>query len=191
MTVEADAILKTWFEDIGPSGWFAVSDATDALLRERFLATYEAEVQAPDQAELWLLRPTWALALLLLLDQFPRNMFRNTPRSFAADGMALRVAQQAIDHGHDLETPVDRRIFFYLPFEHSESLAMQDRAVELVRERADLHDYLKFAELHRDIIRTFGRFPHRNALLGRKSTPEETAYLENGGETFGTAPAKT
>ncbi|MDA5192618.1 DUF924 family protein [Govanella unica] len=185
MTTEADDILKTWFHDIGPNGWFATSDETDSLLRTRFLKVYEAQAISLEHAELWLLRPTWALALVLLLDQFPRNMFRDKARAYATDGLALTVAREAIEHGHDLETPVDRRIFFYLPFEHSEKLADQEEAISLIRERADLHDYLKYAEAHRDIIRRFGRFPHRNAILGRSSTDEETAYLSNGGETFG------
>lgn len=185
MTMEADDILKTWFEEIGPNGWFTASDANDAKLRERFLGVYEIQARDPEHAALWLLRPTWSLALVLLLDQFPRNMFRNTARAFESDALALRAAREAIEHGHDMESPIDRRIFFYLPFEHSENIADQEQAVELVRERADLHDYLKYAELHRDIIRRFGRFPHRNALLGRTPTAEETAYLSNGGHTFG------
>lgn len=183
----ADAILTFWFDEVGPDQWFATSPQLDAAIRSRFHGDYTAAMAADADLAPWLSTPRTSLALVILLDQFPRNMFRGTPRAFEADGRALEVAREAIRRGHDLETEVVRRAFFYMPFEHSERLEDQEEAVRLVRERADIADYLKFAKMHRDIIRRFGRFPHRNALLGRISTPEELAYLADDAPTFGTA----
>lgn len=187
MPSAADEILAFWFDEVGPAGWFATSDELDETIRRRFHAAYEAVMQPEAELAPWLATPSGSLALVILLDQFPRNMFRATARAFEADGRALSVAREAIRRGHDLETEVARRVFFYMPFEHSERLEEQEEAVRLVRERADISDYLKYAEIHRDIIRRFGRFPHRNALLGRSSTPEEMEYLAGDAPTFGTA----
>jgi len=185
----ADAIFTFWFDELGPDLWFATSPELDATIRNRFHGDYVAVMAAGADLAPWLSTPRTSLALVILLDQFPRNMFRGTPRAFEADGAALKAARAAIRRGHDLETEVARRVFFYLPFEHSERLEDQEEAVRLVRERADIADYLKFAEVHRDIIRRFRRFPHRNVLLGRVSTPEEVAYLADDAPTFGTAAA--
>jgi uncharacterized protein (DUF924 family) len=124
--------------------------------------------------------PEGALALVIVLDQFPRNMFRHSARSYAADPLARAVARRAIAKGFDLRIAMPERTFFYLPFEHSEDLADQERSVELMRGTGDA-DSLKWAELHADIIRRLGRFPHRNAVLGRTTTPEEQAFLDKGG----------
>jgi uncharacterized protein (DUF924 family) len=122
------------------------------------------------------------LALLLVLDQFPRNMFRGSARAFAADGAAREVADRAIARGFDQEAKSEERSFFYLPFEHSENLADQERCVALARATGDA-DTLEWAELHADIIRRFGRFPHRNAVLGRAATAAEQEFLDGGGFT--------
>ena len=132
----------------------------------------------------WAETPTGALALVILLDQFPRNMYRGSAHAFATDPLALRIARDAVDAGRHLKVDPAVRFFFFMPFEHSESPADQDRAVALFEElQADTGDpgNLKWAELHRDIIARFGRFPHRNACLGRTSTPEEIKFLAEGG----------
>ena len=136
----------------------------------------------------WADRPEGLLALIVLLDQFPRNLFRNAPRAFATDAQALALAQQALAQGVDAQLMPVARAFIYLPFEHSEDLAMQDRAVALFSALAQhgeaFASYLDYAERHRDVIRRFGRFPHRNAILGRASTPEEIAFLARPGAGF-------
>jgi len=181
-------ILAFWFEELTAKDWFTGDAALDKTISDRFGTLYD-ELTDPGadpsvNFESWLATPEGSLALILVLDQFPRNLFRNTPRAFGSDGLARRIANEAIARGHDLETHVERRVFFYLPYEHSEALADQDRAVSLIRERADTSVYLDFAERHRAVIARFGRFPHRNDILGRASTEEETAYLNDGGERF-------
>ena len=169
-------VLAFW-RAAGPDKWFKKDEAFDAEIRRRFLATYEA---AAAGALGWDETPEGALALLIVLDQFPRNMFRGSARAFAADPLARKIAAQAIERGFDRQVAVPERGFFYLPFEHSETLADQERCVALNRASGDA-DALKWAELHADIIRRFGRFPHRNAVLGRVTTPEEQAFLDGGG----------
>ena len=162
----------------GSGKWFDTDDAFDSEIRTRFLGTYEAA--ASGALNSWEATPEAALALVLLLDQFPRNMFRGTPRAFAADPLARAVAHRAIARGFDERVPRSEQLFFYLPFEHSEDPADQERCVALCRNSADA-DALKWAELHADVIRRFGRFPHRNPILGRASTPEEETFLASGG----------
>jgi uncharacterized protein (DUF924 family) len=128
----------------------------------------------------WEATPERALALIVVLDQFPRNMFRGAARMFAADALALAVAKRAVARGFDQKLELPKRNFFYLPFMHAENLAEQESCVALSRQNAD-ENTLKYAELHADIIRRFGRFPHRNAILGRSTTPEEQAFLDAGG----------
>jgi uncharacterized protein (DUF924 family) len=171
-----ETVLAFW-RAAGPDRWFKKDDAFDSEIRLRFLATYEA---AAANALAWDETPEGALALVIVLDQFPRNMFRGSARVFAADPLARAAASHAIERGFDREVAMPDRGFFYLPFEHSETLADQDRCVALNRERGDA-DGLKWAELHADIIRRFGRFPHRNGVLGRTSTAEEQAFLAGGG----------
>src|SRR5262249_9047313 len=143
-----------------------------------FLETYQAAVAG--QLAHWERSREGALALAIVLDQFPRNMFRGDPRTYTADHLARAVVERAIARGFDQQTPLTERQFFYLPFEHSEKMADQERGCALFRAARDA-DQLKWAELHADIIRRFGRFPHRNAVLGRATTPEEQAFLDNGG----------
>ena len=169
----AEEIVRFWRE-VGPERWFSRDDAADVLCRERFLETYEAAARG-DLPE-WELEPEGALALLILLDQMPRNMFRGTRRAWATDAPAVLMAERAIDKGFDRQVAPDMRRFFYLPFMHAEDLAAQERSVTL---NADLGgDSAEYARHHRDIVARFGRFPHRNAVLGRESTPEESAFLE-------------
>jgi uncharacterized protein (DUF924 family) len=172
-----EQVLDFWFA-AGPQKWFSRDEAFDAAIVERFLPTYEAAV-AGRLAD-WQAAPESTLALLIVLDQFPRNMFRGSPRSFAADALALAVAKQAVARGFDRKLELPKRNFFYMPFMHSENLADQERCVALSRQSAD-ENTLKYAKLHADIIRRFGRFPHRNAVLGRATTPEEQAFLDAGG----------
>ena len=170
-------VLAFW-RAAGPDKWYEKDEAFDAAIRARFLDTYETA--AASRLAAWEDDAEGALALLIVLDQFPRNMFRGGSRSFAADPLARAVADRAIARGFDkLYVPPERR-FFYLPFTHSENLADQERCVALNRAAAD-DEGVKWAELHADIIRRFGRFPHRNRMLGRATTPDEQAFLDGGG----------
>lgn len=177
MTVAAPAEVVAFWRDAGADKWFTKDAGFDATVRTRFLDTYEAAVRGELAA--WEASAAGALALVLVLDQFPRNMFRGDARVYAADALARAVAERAIARGFDREAGALRK-FFYLPFEHSEDPADQARCVALNRAAGDA-DALKWAEHHADIIRRFGRFPHRNAALGRTSTPEEEAFLAEGG----------
>jgi uncharacterized protein (DUF924 family) len=161
----------------GPKKWFEKDAALDDEIRQRFLAVHEAA--ASGKLTAWEQNAEGALALLILLDQFPRNMFRGQARAFATDSLARAVASRAILNGFDGTFP-DMRGFFYLPFEHSEDLADQQRGLTLYK-AADDEDGLRWAKIHADIIRRFGRFPHRNAVLGRVSTPQEQKFLDDGG----------
>jgi uncharacterized protein (DUF924 family) len=170
-------VLAFW-RAAGKDKWFEKDTAFDDDIRARFLATYEAA--AAGLLGAWEQTAEDALSLVIVLDQFPRNMFRADPRTYAADPLARAVTERAIARGFDRETAAAERQFFYLPFEHSEAIADQDRCCALFRATGDA-DHLKWAELHADIIRRFGRFPHRNAMLGRTTTAEEQAFLEGGG----------
>jgi uncharacterized protein (DUF924 family) len=176
-----EEVLKFWFEELGREAWFQKSDATDELIRSRFLELHERI--AGESAEAALTSPRRALATIILLDQFPRNMFRGTARAFATDSKALEVARGAVECGLDKVLDKDGRAFMYLPFEHSEDLGDQERAVELFTPLGD-DEYTRYAIAHRDIIARFGRFPHRNAILGRPSTPEEEEFLKQPGSSF-------
>ena len=173
----ADDVLTFW-RAAGEKKWFAKNDAFDAEIAERFLPTYEAA--AKGALSDWEAIPDGALALTIVLDQFPRNMFRRDARAFAADDIARAVADRALARGFDQLVPENMRLFFYLPFEHSERMDDQDRCCALVKALGNA-DLLHWAELHADIIRRFGRFPHRNAVLGRTTTPDEKAFLDNDG----------
>jgi uncharacterized protein (DUF924 family) len=187
---EASEVLLFWFGGPGERGkrhkrWFEKSEAFDREVQARFLAAYETAVAG--RLSRWRNAPRDCLALILLLDQFPRNMFRGTARAFAADPSALEAARHAVAQGYDRTLLPVERLFAYLPFEHSEALEDQLRACELTRaleafeETADVYRY---AVAHRDIIQRFGRFPHRNAILGRGSTAEEIAFLQQPGSSF-------
>jgi len=156
--------------------WFAKDDVFDATFRQRF--EHGHLMAARRELDHWTGTPEGSLALLILLDQFPRNCFRGTAHQFATDPLALMFANRAVERGHHLAFEPDLRNFILLPFEHSERLEDQDRYLELVGEDQELR---KWGHIHRDIIVRFGRFPHRNASLGRETTPQERAFLDEGG----------
>lgn len=176
MTDQPDDVLRFWRE-AGPERWFRKDEAFDAEFRRRFLAAHEAA--ASGALDPWLATAEGALALILLLDQFPRNAFRGTARMYATDPKARDAAQSAVAQGFDAHVDPDLRSFFYLPFMHSERLADHERCVELTRALGG--EQHRFALHHRGIIERFGRFPHRNAILGRANTAEEEAFLAEGG----------
>jgi uncharacterized protein (DUF924 family) len=173
----AKQIVSFWAK-AGEKRWFKKDPAFDQKIHEEFLVTHQAA--AMEKLGAWEAEPEGALALLLLLDQFPRNMFRGTARAFANDSQARAIATRAIKQGFDKKVPRALRGFFYLPFEHSEELADQEKSLKLFRAMKD-KNLTHWAKVHHDIIKQFGRFPHRNEILGRRSTPEETAFLEKGG----------
>jgi uncharacterized protein (DUF924 family) len=177
----AEQILKYWFEELSPEDWFKVDAARDAEVRTRFGAVYNA--LGSDVPPEWLEAPEGYLAAVLVLDQFPRNMFRGDPRAFATDAQALTLAKRAIAAGKDMLVAPERRAFIYMPFQHSESAADQARSVELFAALGNKLN-LDFAIRHREIIDRFGRFPHRNEILGRNSTDEEIAFLKQPGSSF-------
>ncbi len=176
MSTPAD-ILAFWRE-VGRDRWYEKDDAFDAEVRHRYLDLWRRA--AASELSSWEAGDDSALALVIVLDQFPRNMFRGDPRTYATDPLAREVAGRAIDRGADARIDPVLVEFLYMPFMHSESLADQLRCVELFRETGSA-DNLGYAERHTDIIRRFGRFPHRNRLLGRATTPEEQAFLDAGG----------
>jgi len=173
---DAMAIVDFWRE-AGPGRWFAKDPAFDRTFRDRFLSLHEAATRG--ELVDWLVTPEGALALVLLLDQFPRNAFRDTPRMYASDAEARTMADAAIAVGQDRKMDVGLQVFFYLPFGHSEDIADQERSVTLSRRLGE--PTLSHAEHHRDIIRRFGRFPHRNPILRRPMRPEEQQFLDEGG----------
>jgi uncharacterized protein (DUF924 family) len=168
-------ILDLWFSERVRPLWFNSTVEFDAELRERFQESWG--LARAGSYDFWEMEADGALALVIVLDQFPLNMFREDARQYSTEAKARAVAERAIERGFDQAMPDERKAFLYLPFMHSESLADQDRSVALY-EAAGLDNNLRFARHHRDIIQRFGRFPHRNAALGRESTSEELAYLE-------------
>jgi uncharacterized protein (DUF924 family) len=186
----AQEVLLFWFGGPGEQGkrhkrWFEKDAAFDRAIRERFLGLYGQA--AAGRLSHWKERAAGCLALIVLLDQFPRNMFRGAARAFAADPLALEAARHAVAQGFDRAMSPVERLFAYLPFEHSEGLEDQMRACELTKPLAafaETADAYRYAMAHRDIIQRFGRFPHRNAALGRASTPEEIEFLKQPGSGF-------
>jgi uncharacterized protein (DUF924 family) len=170
--------LLGFWRDAGANKWFNGGAGFDAECRTRFLEQHHAAARR--ELAHWMRDAEGALALALLLDQIPRNVFRGSAHAFATDGLALEYARGAIDAGFDQRIHAPMRLFLYMPFEHSEAMADQERAVRLIEAMADA-GYADYARRHRDVIARFGRFPHRNAALGRASTPEEQAWLEAGG----------
>ncbi len=178
--VRPEDVLEFWLDDIGPSGWYKSEAALDATIRDTFEASWQEACKG--KFSLWLTYPSGALAYIVLTDQFSRNMFRDTGKAFASDKIALAASKSAIDKGWDLRIDEPARQFFYLPLMHSENLCDQDRCVRLICERMPetRENNILHARAHRDVIRQFGRFPYRNAALGRNSTAAEKAYLEAG-----------
>lgn len=177
----AEDVLKFWFEELGEQGWFQPPEGLDEVIRERFSGLHLAAAQGDLSG--FHASALHRLAAIIVLDQFPRNMYRGTPLAFSTDWLALREARLLVSKNLDRELDVHSRCFSYLPFEHSENLADQDRSVELFSDLGDAN-YLDFAKRHREVIRQFGRFPHRNAHLGRESTKTELDYLSKPGSGF-------
>ena len=170
-------VLDFWFKDTPSAKWFASDPVFDADIRSRFEPTWRRGVAGSLVS--WDKEPNGALALIVLFDQFPRNIFRGKAEAFASDAMARDIAKRAIAERRDLETPVSIRSFYYLPLTHSEALADQESAVRLTRERlGEDHFSYPYALKHKAAVERFGRFPARNAALGRASTAEEVAFLK-------------
>jgi len=170
-----ERVLHFWFSEVGEQGWFVRNPALDAEIGTRFAALHQhLSIGAIDHLDA---TPRVYLAAVIVLDQFSRNMFRDTARAFAADPLALSIAQRALQAGFDQQLDSRQRLFMYLPYEHSEDLAMQLRSLQLFKDLADA-SLIGYAQQHHDIIARFGRFPHRNAILGRASTAEELEFLK-------------
>ena len=191
--MNAQAVLDFWFGAVGSPEhgtlrdlWFRKSEATDHAIAQRFAPLIERALRG-ELAD-WAAQPASALAQILLLDQFTRNTLRDTPRAFAGDARALRAATAMVGSRQDEALPPVQRAFVYLPFEHAEGIAMQDEAVRLFTrlavESPALDGMLDYAHKHRVVVQRFGRFPHRNAILGRLSTAEEEAFLREPGSRF-------
>ena len=175
-------ILNFWFHEIDSALWWRKDEAFDALITQRFALTHELA----HSGALYHWRDAGAqgrLAEIIVLDQFSRNMYRDTPRSFASDGQALILAQEAVRAGSHLDLPVNMRGFMFLPYMHSEAMSMHEWALALFTEMGEMHQ-LEFELKHLRIIERFGRYPHRNAILGRASTPEELAFLTEADSAF-------
>jgi uncharacterized protein (DUF924 family) len=200
MDDRVEEVLEFWFGELDELGcsspehrkrWWTKSDAFDKAIKSHFLGDYEAIVAGDGEG--WRSTERGALAYIIVLDQFSRNMFRGTPKMFAADQLARKACLEGLDAGFDTRLSFDERVFFYLPMEHSEAVAHQLRCVELFNGlldcapaplQADAKYYLDFAERHKAIVVRFGRYPHRNEILGRSSTPEEVAFLGEPGSSF-------
>jgi len=179
---EPQEVLDFWFDPESVAKHFEKDAAFDDRIRQGFGPAHAAACAG--ELDHWMATPDGALALVIVLDQFSRNLFRGDARAFACDPEARRIADIAIARGDDLAMPEERRKFFYLPLEHSEDLADQERCVELMTSRLESPVSHEYAEAHRRIIARFGRFPHRNAALGRESTAEELAFLQEPGSSF-------
>ncbi|MBT8070892.1 MAG: DUF924 domain-containing protein [Gammaproteobacteria bacterium] len=174
-------VIEFWFEEIESSMWWKKDDAFDALLVERF-GDIHTRANSCELFE-WRERPLGRLAEVIVLDQFSRNMFRDSPRAFASDALSLALSQEAIARGDDKALTAVQRSFLYMPFMHSESLKIHEIAVRLFRKNG-IQANLDFEFKHKEIIEKFGRYPHRNEILGRASTPEEIGFLAGPGSSF-------
>ena len=175
--IDPKTVVGFW-KAAGPDKWFAKDEAFDAQFRDRFMDAHIAAARR--ELDGWMDTAEGALALMILLDQFPRNVWRNTGHAFATDPLARHLALSALDAGRDQEVENDLRRFFYLPLQHAEDLALQERQVALFQAMDRPADD-RWAEHHHGVIARFGRFPHRNAALGRETTPDEAAFLEEDG----------
>ena len=174
-------ILKFWFKECNPEQWFKKNDAFDQIIKNTFSNTIEAAIKG--KIDDWQNTETGCLALIIILDQFTRNVFRDTPRAFAGDKRALALSQTCCDKGFLNNPDINKRKFMLMPMMHSENLAVQDTALPLFKKFASRKDF-EYAKKHRDIIARFGRFPHRNLILKRKSTKEELEFLKQPGSSF-------
>ena len=181
MIVGPEQIIRFWFEEISPKQWWARDADFDQALADRFGQTHAAATRCELYA--WREQPAGRLAEVVVLDQFSRNIYRNDPRAFSSDAMALCLAQQAVHDGADRVLPVEQRAFLYMPFMHSESAVIHEWAIELFG-APGLESNLQSERQHKAIIDRFGRYPHRNRILGRASTPEELDFLSRGDASF-------
>jgi uncharacterized protein (DUF924 family) len=179
--MRAKDLLDFWFTELTDKQRFAKDEALDATLRERFGATLQAAVRG--ELSSWRATPQGRLAEIVVLDQLPRNLYRNTPGAFAQDPQALKLAQALVASGQDRALDLVQRTFAYMPYMHSESLLIHEQALVLFAQPG-MENTLKFERRHQAIIARFGRYPHRNAILGRVSTPEELAFLALPGSSF-------
>lgn len=182
--VTADEVLDFWFRETDREDWFERSDGFDQVIRDRFAQAVET-ARAGGYAG-WCDTPRGSLAVIILIDQFSRNIYRDSPRAWSADDVALSCTKRAIARAYDADLGIEERKFLYMPLMHSEVLADQEQCVELFGRLATDADHvsLEFAIRHRDIVARFGRFPHRNEILGRESTAEERAFLEEPNSSF-------
>jgi uncharacterized protein (DUF924 family) len=169
-----DEVIRFWFEELEPRNWFAKDDRVDALIRERYEVHYERLRTLPVDAHT---TPRACLAAVIVLDQFPRNMYRNSSRAFATDALALAISERAIERGFDRELTPQQRMFLSMPWQHAEDPAAQARSIELFTQIGE-PNALDYARQHKEIIDRFGRFPHRNAVLGRASTAPEAEFVQ-------------
>jgi uncharacterized protein (DUF924 family) len=177
----ADEVLRFWFTELSRQQWFAGGAQLDEQVLSRFLDVYRMVAAVPE--DILLADARTALAAVIVLDQFSRNMFRSTPRAFANDAKALSITQKALAKGFAGALSSEEQLFLYLPFEHQENVDAQARSVELISALGD-PELTKFAQAHKDVIDRFGRFPHRNGILGRTSTAEELEFLKGQGSSF-------
>ncbi len=177
--IEPRDVLAFWFDELGKDAWFKKSDDVDRTIAMRFGDLYRSALAG--ELEDWRATATGSVALVIVLDQFGRNMFRGRPEAFGGDALALQVAKSAIERGFEDELTTDQRYFLYMPFMHSELLADQDRCVAFFEA---LGDGVKYAQGHHDIVARFGRFPHRNEVLGRESSDEEREFLTQPGSSY-------
>ena len=191
LTSDYQEILDFWFQELKPKDWFKGGPWVDQVIRERYAELIDSVYRG--EYESWLDSAAGRLACILILDQFPRNIYRGTPRSFSYDDRALEFALDGLRRGDDVLLGPYQRAFFYLPLEHSEEITVQDLSLERytrlvidteVSEREDFRNYLKYAWLHYDIIRRFGRYPHRNGILDRESSAAESRFLTQPGSSF-------
>lgn len=175
-----EQVLDYWIDEVGPDGWYSGSDALDADIRKRFMTDWIAAAEGGRRG--WMNDARGSLALVILCDQFPRNMFRGQAQAFATDALARKVACHAVARDFDLAIEGHERHFFYMPFMHAESLPLQERCIRLFTTRMnEAEANLVHARVHREIIRRYGRFPYRNDALDRTSTPGEAAFLSGNG----------
>ncbi len=174
-----DAVLRFWFEETKPYQWFRRDDRFDEAIKTRFGALHDAAKAG--RLDVWRAHPVYSLSLILILDQFSRNLYRDTPQAFAQDAHALDIAREALARRFDHLVNDQRRAFFYMPFMHAEDLSVQEECVALFKAQLPTTMNVPFAIEHRDIVKRFGRFPHRNKVFGRKSSQQEIAFLKAGG----------
>lgn len=179
--ITAQDIIQFWFDELTPQQWFMKDVALDKTITKRFCTTHAAAIAG--ELYLWRETPEGRLAEIIVLDQFPRNMFRDTAKAFASDNLALILAQEAIRQGDDQRIDIEHRAFMYMPYMHSESAMIHKQAEQLFSQAGAEYNY-EFELKHKAIIDQFGRYPHRNEILGRTSTPEEIAFLKQPNSSF-------